>query len=57
MTQKKYTLKLTKPEISHIQLCLDARRDIGDYSGNKEQFWKRHAGIDVKLFWATKEEK
>ena len=52
MAQKTYQIKLTAPEIGHIEACMEDRKREGCYYGNREQFWNRHMRIERKLIEA-----
>jgi hypothetical protein len=45
MSEKKYSIKLTRAELNHIQTIMEEVSESGSYYGNREQYYKRHNWI------------
>ena len=42
-------IKFTAAQISHLLTLLRDAEERGEYYGNREQYWKRHAEITQRL--------
>ena len=54
MSQKKYIVELTQPEIDHLFHLLSDNNSEGTYYGPKDQYWERHKRLMEKLAHAPR---
>jgi hypothetical protein len=53
MSEKLYTLKLTRVEINHILYLLSRNKEEGSYIGPEEEYRARHERIIKKIHGGT----
>jgi hypothetical protein len=46
---KEKSVRLTKAQAEHLLTILRWNGQTGTYCGNRDQYWKRHFGIEKKL--------